>query len=109
MKSFCKYVEDKKQWWELKKWTVFCIEACILTEFKEPSDILRQKNITEGIFYAAFYDDTMASGFHDFLGHVIQYCVTDIHGFFRNTIVEKKTWLEGKIVNFSKLAVPFGD
>ncbi len=55
-------------------------------------DIRYQKNVTEVVFYIAFYINKLAFGFHEILEHVFYFCVIGIHGLFGNKIVDGSAW-----------------
>ncbi len=41
------------------------------TKSKEPSEIWQHESVNEVIFYIAFYNNIVASGFNNFEGHFI--------------------------------------
>lgn len=81
MEYFHKQIKDRRQGLEPKTYTVFCIEVRSQTESKEPSVIQQYKNVTKSVIYILFYNKIVASGYHQFLEHVIQCCVTEMHDF----------------------------
>lgn len=91
MKNIYKQIKDKKRYCKPKRQTIFCIEAHSPTEPKEPSDIQRYRNVTESVFYFAFYNNKVASGCHNFLEYLIQCCKTELQSFFDDMIVNKGT------------------
>lgn len=87
--------------------TVSRIEARSTSKSEEPSDIQRQRNVTELIFFFALYNIKLTSGFHKFLENVIWSHMKEVYNIYGDTIANGAAGLEKKVVNFLELSVAF--